>query len=286
MLAATPSLAAAQQALLDALFVRPGGEAAQAADRLLAPWLADTHPQSGRGLSAYRSNGHALAERSLAAAYPVVAAVLGDESVSMLARALWHLQPPDRGDLAQWGHTLPGFVQDDPQLAELPWLADLARVEWALHAAATDADQALAPDSFALLQSPDPGGVRLRLAPGVCVVQSPWPVVSIVLAHKTSELPLAEAWRRCQARVAETALVWRAGLQPMVSRVTPVEAALIGLLMQGADLPQALDAACALADASGDPFDFGAWLAAAVQSGLVLGATFDPPHRIPQEMSP
>jgi hypothetical protein len=41
-------------------------------------------------------------------------------------------------------------------------------------------------------------------------------------------------------------------------------------LIAGADLPQALDAACAIPAPTG-AFDFSAWLTAAVTDGLVIG---------------
>lgn len=270
------TLAAAQQALLDALFPPPAGQVATAPDADLDAWLNRSHPQSSRGLSAYRANGHAMAESALLAAYPVVAAVLGADSFAMLARALWHRQPPERGDLAQWGGALPAWVQDDAQLAGLPWLADVARVEWALHRAASEADRDADPASFALLQAPDPAGLRLVLAPGLATVESQWPVASVVTAHRHDAPPLDEAWRRCRDGVRETALVWRQGWRPRIAAIDPTEATLLRLLQAGADLPRALEGACAVAEASGHHFDFGAWLSAAVQDGVVLGATLEP----------
>ncbi|MFP8779044.1 putative DNA-binding domain-containing protein [Hydrogenophaga sp. RWCD_12] len=270
------TLASAQRALLDTLFALPASPLAHEAPVRLSSLIDDRHAQSARGLLAYRANGHALAERALLAAYPVVCAVLGDESFSMLARALWHRHPPQRGDIALWGDDLPAFVQDDPQLAGLPWLADVARVEWALHRAATADDAWADPASFALLQQPDPAGLTLQLAPGVCVVQSHWPVASIVNAHIDGAPTLDEAWRRCREPEGEIALVWRAGLRPRVAAIAPPAGTLLRLLVAGADLPHALDGACEVADGLGAPFDFSAWLGAAVTDGVVLGAAHLP----------
>ena len=279
-----PSLAASQQALLETLFARPASDVARTTDAELDVWLDRSHPQSLRGLSAYRANGHAMAERALLAAYPVVAAVLGAESFAMLARALWHRRPPERGDLARWGSELPAFVQDDPQLTELPWLADVARVEWARHRAACEDDRWPDPTSFALLlQAQESDGLRLVLAPGLTTVQSQWPIASVVTAHLDAEATLDQAWRRCAEGVRETALVWRQGLRPRIASIEPAAATLLRLLQAGADLPGALEGACAVAEASGDGFDFSAWLSTAVQEGIVLGATLDPHPPSPSE---
>lgn len=274
----TGALASAQQALLDALFAMPSTpEAHEAAARLTAR-IDDRHAQSARGLRAYRANGHALAERALKAAYPVVEAMLGGESFAMLARTLWHRHPPQHGDIALWGGDLPAFVQDDPQLAALPWLADVGRVEWALHRAATAADAWTDPTSFSLLQSHDPQGLTLRLAPGLRVVQSRWPVASLVTAHRHGAPSLDAAWRLCREARDETALVWRAGLRPRVAVIGAPAATLLRLLMAGADLHRALGGASEVAESTGTPFDVAAWLHSAVADGIVLGAApFSPP---------
>ncbi|MGH6626932.1 MAG: HvfC/BufC family peptide modification chaperone, partial [Burkholderiaceae bacterium] len=118
-------LALQQQALLAALFGAPPD-----AIKLIAP-LA--HGAWVRGLNAYQANGHAVAGCSLRAAYPVLAQLLGEDSFEALACALWHARPPARGDLALWGEDLASFVAASAQLADEPYLADVARVEWALH---------------------------------------------------------------------------------------------------------------------------------------------------------
>lgn len=257
------ALARQQEALLAALFERPGSGAAAQARETLDAWLA---PHTGRGLMAYQANGHALAERSLPAAYPVIAELIGSENCAPLARELWHRHPPARGDLAHWGDALPAFLQDHPQLADLPYLTDVARVEWALHqaAGAPDADTDLA--SFARLTSEDPQGLTLALAPGTAVFTSPWPVASLITAHRDGQPSLAEVGERLQAGVGEAAVVWRQGLRPCVAGCSLAVAALLGALLQGQPLPDALNAT-----AGDDAFDLSTWLAEAVQHGLVIG---------------
>jgi hypothetical protein len=108
----------------------------------------------------------------------VVAALVGGDSFATMACELWHRHPPVRGDLACWGDALPEFVDLNPQLADVPYLADVARVEWALHRAAGVSDAAADPASFALLTQADPATFTLRLAPGTAVINSDWPVAS------------------------------------------------------------------------------------------------------------
>ncbi|WP_439606798.1 HvfC/BufC family peptide modification chaperone [Hydrogenophaga sp.] len=266
------ALALQQQALLAALFERPGSGAAAQAREALDALLT---PHTGRGLMAYQANGHALAERSLHAAFPVIAALIGQDNFAPLARELWHHHPPAHGDLARWGDTLPAFLQDHPQLADLPWLADVARVEWALHQAAGAPDEDTDLAGFARLTGEDPQGLTLALAPGTAVFTSRWPVASLVTAHRDGQPGLAEVAERLRAGVGEAAVVWRQGLRPCVAGCSPAVAALLGALLQGLPLPDALNAT-----AGDDAFDLSAWLAEAVQRGLVIGVA-DARHTAP-----
>ena len=239
------TLALQQQTLLGALLLGPGSLAARDAQAQLEGLVLCP---SARGLAAYRANGHALAERALAAAYPVVAAMVGQDCLDALARTLWHGHPSQHGDIARWGGELPALLALEAQLAEFPYLADVARAEWALHRAAGAPDANADPPSFALLTQQDPGAVTLRLAPG--------------------EPTLSEAADRLRDREAEQALVWRRALRPEVRPCEAGEAALVDTLLHRQGLVPALDAALAT-----DPgFDFSAWLAQAVGDGLVLGA--------------
>ncbi len=224
-----------------------------------------------RGLLAYQSNGLALAERALGAAYPVLVQLLGEDNFAALARHFWLSAPPERGDLAQWGGELPAFVEAAPQLAEEPFLGDVARVEWALHRAASAADVVPEPSSFAWLASIDAGEISLQLAAGVWLLESPYPAASLVKAHLTADVEiepdLATAAERLQAGVSEQVLVWRQGFRPRVAAITAAEAALLQALQQGASL----DAALGIALAQAAEFDFSDWLGLAVPQGLVTG---------------
>jgi Putative DNA-binding domain len=251
-------LAQQQQRLLQALF-GPWQPEALAADPAFSP------AQQLRGLQAYRSNAHALAQRALAGHYPVIAQLLGADNFAALSREFWHAHPPLRGDMGQWGDDLAVFIERHPQLTGEPYLADVARVEWLLHQAETAANAQADLASFNLLATQDPAALRLRLAPGAAVFASAWPVLSIIQAHQAgADAPdLGPARKRMQAGAGEHALVWRQGFKPLLREAQASEAAWLQALLQGQHLPAALEAAT-------DDFDFNTWLPQAVQSGLAL----------------
>jgi hypothetical protein len=260
-----------QAALLGALFTHPAqGEARRASECLLLQ-LTKPGKQTQRGLQAYQANGHSLAERSLAAAYPVIEQMLGHHNFAALARDLWHQHPPARGDLAHWGDALPDFLTRNEALADVPYLADVARVEWALHRAASATDAVADHASFGRLAEPDTTGLTLALAPGTALISSPFPVASLVLSHRRAQPSLAQAADRLRSAVAESALVWRQGLRPRMAQIPAVEAALLRALLQALDLPTALNAALTDEADETQAFDFSLWLTNAVTTGLVLG---------------
>jgi hypothetical protein len=273
-------LMAQQEALLKAL-IAPVGQMADAVADLQA--RLDTNDKlAPRGLQAYQANGHALAERSLRAAYPVVEMMLGSDNFNALARDLWHSHPPTCGDLALWGDALSAFLTGNDALLDVPYLPDVARAEWAHHSAASAPDAAPDPASFARLGAGEANGLSLTLAPGTTVISSSFPLASLILSHRFEEPSLADAACLLQANTAESVLIWRNRLRPCLARVSPVEAALINSLRQGQDLPTALDAALAVQLDDAEIFDFSHWLTEAVTRGLVTGV-HAVPHPSPKE---
>lgn len=248
-------LAAQQQALLALLFDWPSHDAL----KNIAVYADCTW---ARGQKVYQSNGHALSRNALCAAYPVLAQLLGNESFEALARALWHAGPPLRGDAAQWGGALAEFVCASDQLADEPYLADVARLEWALHCAASAADGQADAASFALLAEHNPANIYLQLSPGCATLCSGWPVVSIIHAHLQPTPGLTQVGQFIRDRVGQDALVWRNGLRPLLRQAQAGEAVFVAALLAGQTLGAALDQAPAL--------DISAWLPMAVQTGLLL----------------
>jgi hypothetical protein len=269
------TLMAQQTALLDLLsqdnidLIAPHADPISSNDTF---YLKKSH-DTIRGLRAYRAHAQALAETALAASHPVLKQLMGDENFQNLAEDFWQAMPPQRGDLAQWGASLPAYLPQVPQLdallQECPFLLDVVRVEWALHRTATASDAELDAASFELLTTEAPTLLALKLAPSCTIVSSPYPVVAIIQLHDPRESEGYEAARHAIASgQAQTALVWRQGLRPRLRHVDAAGAALLQAAWQGQSLAQSVDAAFT----QNAGFDFGAWLSDGVQSGLLLGA--------------
>ena len=238
-----------------------------------AGWLHDGE----RGLPVYRANAGALAERALAAAFPTVLQLLGDESFAALARALWHTAPPARGDLAEWGAALPGYIADDEQLADEAYLADVARLEWAVHVAASAADAAGAPEGLHLLADHDPAALFVRLQAGGALLASAHPIVTLWHAHRSQgEDRFAAVRAAFAAGRGEQAWVRRRGWQVEVLALSEPTARFTGALLAGRSLGSAL-AEAGEAGEAGEGFDFEPWLLAALRDGAIAAVATETP---------
>jgi hypothetical protein len=215
--------------------------------------------RSARGLRAYRAHAGHAAERVLQAQCPTVAALVGEEALAGIARACWRQHPPAEGDITRFADALPAFLAADPQLADCPYLADVARLDLALNAAEAAADAEEALHTLALLESHAPQALRLRLAPGSTLIHSGHPVVSIRQAHETP------GPHDFSAAGAECAWVWRAGFKACVCAIEPASAAFVAACLQGHDLERALAAA-------GEGWSFESWLLDALRRRQLLGA--------------
>ena len=260
---------ARQQALLSALRAATltGLPVAAVALRGRAPQPpADRHA----GLQAYRANAQAIAERALAAAYPVLERLVGAETMATLARDLWRDHPPTRGDLAWFGAELAAHLAATTELADVPYLTDVARLEWAVHRAHAVADPRDGAPDLQALASEDPDALGMRFVDGSACIASPWPVLTIWRAHQVPadvEPDLGPAREALAAGQGEAAWVWRRGHRIDVAALTPAECAFNQDMLAG----HALGPALASVSARHPEFSFEHWLLRALREGWLAG---------------
>jgi Putative DNA-binding domain len=215
------------------------------------------------GVAVYRANAAALATRALGAAYPTVALLVGTASFAAMARAFWLAHPPQRGDLAWWGEALPAFIANDRQLDGEPYLADVARLEWAVHRAGLASDDDASITGLSLLGDAEPAHLQVRLRTGTAIVVSAFPIVEIWRAHHAAPEVGGDALAPARAALlkghAQAAWVTRAGGHGVqVLALDHAQARLTQALLEGQHLEQALTVA-------GDGVAFEAWLIQALR---------------------
>jgi hypothetical protein len=135
-----------------------------------------------RGVAIYRNARLAILRNALAGAYPVCRALVGNDCFDALVRDTLAAQACASPNLHRYGDALPNVIAQSPLAGSVPYLADVARLEWCVHWAYYAPDvQVEAVDVTLLAQPADT--IRAGLAEGTRWVASPWPVVSIWRAH-------------------------------------------------------------------------------------------------------
>lgn len=227
------------------------------------------------GLRAYQVNSKATAQRVLLAHFPTVAAMLGEEALGTLAVLLWKQKPPSSGDLGQWGADLSDLIQSRTELADWPWLADCARLDWARHACERAADADLDHESLQRLGDSAPRSLHLQLKPCVQVVMSPWPLADLWQAHQLPEAEqaaMAEAALR-DARKHGATVVWRSPWQVQMLEVPAEQGLWMQSLQEHATHRTEASSLGGLLNQAPQGLDFSAWLTMAVMQGWLWRVT-------------
>jgi hypothetical protein len=214
-------------------------------------------------LAVYRNNVWASLIDALADGFPVTRALVGADFFRAMAQCFIAAQLPRSALLAEYGADFPDFIAGFAPADSVPYLADVARLEWlrvrAYHAADVDP---VAPDRLQLaLSQPDTlGQWGLRLHPSLSVLTSDYAVVALWAAHQgVGELGAVDPSQ------AETALVLRAGLEVEVIRLAAGAADFIRQVLAGARLGAAVEQAMARAA----DFDFSEMLALLLRNGAI-----------------
>jgi hypothetical protein len=148
-----------------------------------------------RRFAVYRNNVVAGLVRALEGRFPVVARLVGSEFFKAMARDYAANNPPRSPIMFEYGATFADFVGGFAPAAGLPYLADVARLEFARGRSFHAPDAAPLPAAaFAALDGPVLARTTLILHPSIELAASDFPVVSIWRAHQDPAVDAALAW--------------------------------------------------------------------------------------------
>lgn len=135
--------------------------------------------------SVYRNNVIVSLSEALEQTFPAILNLLGEDYFKALARAFVVRHPPKSPVLIWYGADFADFIKEFPPLEAYPYLADVARVEWAWVTAyhAADAD-ALDPAVFGAVDPESLASVRFEKHPAANVIVSRWPVWDLLRANR------------------------------------------------------------------------------------------------------
>jgi len=237
---------------------------------------ADTWPQQvalGDGIPAaerfavYRNNCFASLGDALAAVYPVVERLVGEPFFRQLARGYVRAYPPASGNVHDFGDRLAAFIAAEPALAPYPYMADVARLEWAWHRVyhAPDCDARIDTVRLAGISDAQWQALRFELHPATALVDSPYPILRIWAlnqdgADSDAEVRLDEG--------GDSILVARAALDVELRPVSAGEHALLQTFADDGDLA----AAYAAAERVEPGFDLAAALCRFIEQRVLVDA--------------
>ena len=216
-----------------------------------------------RRFSVYRNNVAVGLIGAIEARFPVCRRILGEAGFRELALAFVRACKPRSPVIIAYGDEFPDFLAEQDVVQDLPFLADLARLEnaWvdAYHAA--DAAAATLADLGAFAPEELARG-RAALHPAARLLRFATPAASIWAAHQEGQEPAAPSPAR-----PEDVLVSRPGGEVLV-RILPQHGyAFAARLRDGATFAEA-------AAALSRPEDFGAHLVGLVEAGAISPIAF------------
>jgi hypothetical protein len=226
-----PTLREIQRAVARSIRSPDDGEALRhIADDMIAP--ADR-------LGIYRNNAAATLVGALRIAYPAVEKLVGAEFFEGAARIFIERQPPRTAYLNDYGPEFADFLGALPAAAELAYLPDVARLEWAVSSALHAADApVLEPAALAGLAASEHDRVRFV----------PHPSVRLLSLHHPADVIWRAVLGGDDAALAAIdltgeplwLLVHRGSEGIAVRRLTQEEARLTVMLCSGSALSEAM----------------------------------------------
>ncbi len=184
----------------------------------------------------HRNNVFASLTGALRARYPVIERLVGEEFFQAAAGLFIVAHPPSTPVLIEYGGGFCAFLENFEPARGLPYLADVARLEWLRHAAYHAADyEPLTAQRLAFVPPEEAGGLTFDLHPSAGLIASAYPILSI---WETNTFD-AEVRAIGPAFPGEAALVIRPELEPAILRLDQGEYAFAAALEQGATLGDA-----------------------------------------------
>ena len=181
-------LAELQQQFADQLLAsqKPADAAGNGANASDSIALAISGPAPAAQLvQLYRNNFYLSLRERLEAVYPVTLALVGGDCFAQLSNRYVRAYPLGQASLSDYGDRfgdhLAELIATESQLAGVPYLADVARLEWLLERAV---QQPLPSGTFdferlSALEPEQQAAIRLQLAPGIGLLQSDYAAAAI-----------------------------------------------------------------------------------------------------------
>ena len=204
----------------------------------LSPLLSAGRADPYRRLRIYRNNTLSSLTSTLIAVFPVTTRLVDERFLRYAASEFIRFHPPSEPRLVRYGAEFPNFLRTFEGLAEMPFVSETARLEWAIAEALDAASLPTVPVSA--LEGAGEATPMLVLQPSLRFVLSHWPVLSIWSAHQEGGDVESE---RAVERKPERVAVWRTGENVRFSLLSSAEFSFRYSLRAGLGLDKAVSRA-------------------------------------------
>jgi hypothetical protein len=164
-------------------------------------------------LGIYRNHAFATLGDAFRRIFPVACRLVDERFFAYATHEYLLEYPPRSRCLVEYGADFADFLAAFPPCEGLPFIADIARLEWALNSALTKRQPtSVRADILAAIPSEEAAYIALRLQPSLSYLASTWPIDAIWRANQSDEVPtvdLASGGAILEIRRDGEAVSWR-----------------------------------------------------------------------------
>lgn len=214
---------------------------------------------AGRRFNVYRNNVTTSLMDALQDGFPVIRKLLGEANFRNLARDFQAGHPPSTPLMMLFGEDFPNFIRGHAGLAKIPYLGDVAELEFALRRSYHAADsKPIDASVLGQMEEPQLLASTFELSPALQLVSSDWPVLGIWQFNALENAPKPKPGGQC-------VLITRLEFDPQPEEITQGDASFLQAVKNGRSLEQALLAA----SSAEEGHDFGRLLGRLLAGGAI-----------------
>ena len=210
----------------------------QAAIKLIVP-----HGLSGsQRLNIYRNNTFITLTEALSITFPVINKLVGNDFFAYMASEFIKENPPLQGPLFEYGDLLSDFLDQFEPVASLPYLRDVATLEWAINVAYHAGDATpLSAQGLSHIAEEEFAELKFSPHPSICLITSDFPIHEIWHGNQSDgnmdEIDLGDDVNVVVIRPSETV---------EIHQINPSTARFLKSLIQGQNIEEAYKVTMAL----------------------------------------
>lgn len=181
----------------------------------------------------YHNNYYVSLTEALVITYPGIIKLVGQEFFEFICRKFIKQHPHQSGDLTLFGEQLNTYIENSPECKNLPYLADIAKLEWAFELAYHAKD--VTSQDLSLLETTEPAAysqLKFTINPGCFIVESNYPIFDIWKFDGQDELDINAG--------GQNVLIWKQDFEVLTEVVEADFINFLGKLQAGKNLEQAL----------------------------------------------